>query len=225
VPDPPGPSARRPLRRDAEHNRERILAAARELVGEHGLSISHDDIARAADVGVGTVYRRFPTREELFDELFYEQLDVMVATAQAAAEADDPWQGICQFLEQIFEQQAANRGLRELLIGHRGGTELSRRAQSRLRPVVARLVEAARESGQLRAGVGETDLAMIPVMINPLVAASREVDPELWRRWLAAILDGIAADPRRDALPGAPPTPDQVAQIIKGRPPSRPPRT
>ncbi len=63
---------------------------------------------------------------------------------------------------------------------------------------------------------------MIPVMIGPLVAASQDVDPELWRRWLAVILDGIAAGPRRDRLPGAPPAPDQVEQIIKGRPSRRP---
>lgn len=219
--DSPGPSAHRRLRSDAERNRERILTAARELIGEHGLDISHDDIAREAGVGVGTVYRRFPNREALFDELFYEQLDVMVATAEAAGEVADPWQGICLFLEQIFEQQAADRGLRELLIGHRGGTELARKAQSRLRPVVARLVERARDSGQLRTDVGETDLAMIPVMINPLVAAAGDVDPELWRRWLAIITDGIAAGPRRERLPGTPPAPTQVEQIIGGRPPRR----
>ena len=161
VPDEARADAREPLRVDAERNRERILAAARKLIVEHGLDISHDDIARTANVGVGTVYRRFPTQQELFDELFYDELDLMVGTALAASEVEDPWEGIRQFLEQIFEQQVASRGLRELLIGHRGGTELSRRAQEQIRPVVARLVDRAHASGQLRVGVGASDLAMI----------------------------------------------------------------
>ncbi len=216
--DNAGPGANKPLRRDAELNRQRILTAARQLIGERGLDISHDEIARAAGVGVGTVYRRFPTAASLFVELFYEELDEMVATAEAAAEASDPWQGIRQFLEQIFEQQAANRGLRELLIGHRGDTELSHRAQARLRPVVARLVDRAHASGQLREEIGAADFAMIPVMINPLMAASRNVDPELWRRWLAVILDGLVVGPREGTLPGSTPSPGWVAEIIKGGP-------
>jgi len=224
VPDEARADAREPLRVDAERNRERILAAARKLIVEHGLDISHDDIARTANVGVGTVYRRFPTQQELFDELFYDELDLMVGTALAASEVEDPWEGIRQFLEQIFEQQVASRGLRELLIGHRGGTELSRRAQEQIRPVVARLVDRAHASGQLRVGVGASDLAMIPVMVNPLMAASRDVDPDLWRRWLAVLLDGIAGGPERDQLPGRAPSPEQVEEIIKGQSRSRPRR-
>ena len=148
----------------------------------------------------------------------------MVGTALAASEVEDPWEGIRQFLEQIFEQQVASRGLRELLIGHRGGTELSRRAQEQIRPVVAQLVDRAHASGQLRVGTGAPDLAMIPVMVNPLMAASRDVDPDLWRRWLAVLLDGIAGGSERDQLPGRTPSPEQVEEIIKGPIRSRPRR-
>lgn len=216
-----GSNARPPLRRDAERNRRRILEAAGALVGDHGLDISHDEIARVAQVGVGTVYRRFPTREALFDELFSAQLDAIVAVAEEAGELEDPWMGICQFLERYFEQQVADRGLRELLLGHRGGTELARRAQSRVLPVVTKLVARAHAAGRLHPAIGPTDFAIIPVMISPVITASNEAAPDLWRRWLAVVLDGIARGPRIDELPGRAPAPDQVERILGANPPSR----
>src|SRR3954463_3970799 len=85
----------KPLRRDAERNRLRILAAANALVAEVGLDVTHNDIARAAEVGVGTVYRRFPDRQELINELFNERVDRIIALVDAALEIDDPWQGLC----------------------------------------------------------------------------------------------------------------------------------
>lgn len=203
------------MRRDAELNRERILVAARALIDEHGLDISHDLIARAAQVGVGTVYRRFPTLAALFDELFYEELQVLVATAEAAGELEDPWAAIRQFMQRSFEQQAANRGLSELLIGHRGGTELARHAQSQIEPVVTRLVAQAHAAGRLRADIGPTDFPMIVEMINAVIAASRHEAPDLWRRYLAVILDGIATG-RRRGLPGEPPSSEKIERLIGG---------
>lgn len=210
------PAKRKPLRRDAERNRQRILEAAARLIGQHGLGISHDDIAREAHVGVGTVYRRFPTREALFDAVYHQQLEAMVDVAVVAAEHENPWKGLEFFFAQTFEEQAGNRGLRELLIGHAGGTDLARTAQSRISPTIAALVERAHRAGILKSSVGATDMAMIPVMINALMRASRDVQPEAWRRWLAIILEGLAAGPRDSNFPDAPPTPDQVVRIIGG---------
>ncbi len=207
---------RKPLRRDAERNRQRILEAAARLIGEHGLGISHDDIAREAQVGVGTVYRRFPTREALFDAVYHQQLEAMVDVAVLAAEHEDPWKGLEFFFAQTFEEQARNRGLRELLIGHAGSTDLARTAQSRISPTIAALVERAHDAGLLKSSVGATDMAMIPVMVNAIMRASRDVQPDAWRRWLAIILEGLATGPRDTNFPGEPPTPDQVVGIIGG---------
>lgn len=213
------------LRRDAERNRERILEAAGRLIGERGLDISHDEIAREAHVGVGTVYRRFPTRGQLLDALYEGELEAMVAVAEEAARLDDPWQGLEVFFVRTFEEQAANRGLRELLIGHSGGTELARRAQERIGPVVGEIVARARQAGSLSPAIGATDMAMIPVMINAVMHASRDVDPQLWRRWAAIVLDGMATGPRRREFPGASPTQSEVARLIGGKPePRRRPR-
>jgi len=213
----------RPLRRDAERNRQRILDAAGRLIGDRGLEVSHDEIAREANVGVGTVYRRFPTRERLFDALYHRELDTMVAIAEKAAQVDDPLQGLRLFLERSFEQQAANRGLRELLIGHSGTTDLARSAQSRIGPIVGGLVVRAQAEGRLHPAIGPTDTAMIPVMINAVMRASREADPDQWRRWLAILLEGMAVGRRRKSFPGHAPSPSEVERIIGGR--SEPPAT
>ena len=83
-------SGARPLRRDAERNRQRILAAAAEVFNERGLDVSLDEIARHAGVGVGTVYRRFSTKEELVEALFMERLGAVAAIAEQALKAPDP---------------------------------------------------------------------------------------------------------------------------------------
>lgn len=221
APDARDRPERRPLRRDAERNRQRILETAARVIGARGLDISHDEIAREAKVGVGTVYRRFPTREALFDAVYEQQLEAMVAVAEAAAEREDPWEALEFFFVRTFEEQAANHGLRQLLIGHSGGTELARSAQSRISPIVASLVERAHRAGDLKSSVAATDVAMIPVMINAIMRASRDVDPELWRRWLVILLEGLACGPRRTELPGQAPDAEQVVRIIGGK--SKPP--
>src|SRR5499425_2315450 len=84
----------RPLRRDAERNRQRILKAASEVFNERGLEVSLDEIARHAGVGVGTVYRRFRTKEELVEALFIDRIEEVAALAEEAAEVPDPWSGL-----------------------------------------------------------------------------------------------------------------------------------
>ena len=98
--------APRPLRRDAERNRVRILKAAAEVFNERGLEVSLDEVARHAGVGVGTVYRRFPSKEELVEALFMERIDSIAALAEAAGEAADPWTGLVSFMEQMAEMLA-----------------------------------------------------------------------------------------------------------------------
>src|SRR3954447_6512952 len=117
------PNDRPLLRRDAERNRQRILAAARKLIAERGLGVGYEEIAREADVGVGTVYRRFPSRDELFHELFYDRVDAVVGLAEEALAVEDPWEGLCQFMQRDFELQSSDRGLREFLLGRADSTE------------------------------------------------------------------------------------------------------
>lgn len=209
------------MRRDAERNRRRILAAARALIAERGLGVGYDAIAREADVGIGTVYRRFPTREALFRELFEDRVDAVVGIAEEALAVEDPWQGLCQFIRRDFELQSADRGLREFLLGRAESTELRRRAGVRIAPLVAALVERARAAGQLRAEIGQGDIAIILSMIGGLMDVSVHVAPDLWRRYLAMVLDGLGSGSRDGVLPGASPDEAEVERILAGWVPPR----
>jgi AcrR family transcriptional regulator len=212
----------KPLRRDAERNRQRILAAANALVAEVGLDVTHNDIARAAEVGVGTVYRRFPDRQELLDQLFDERVDRVIALVDRARQAEDPWQGLCVFVAGNLELQAGDRGLKDLMVGSGRASELAQRAQRRIGPAVRELVERAHASGQLRPDVGVEDFPLIQEMVSAVMEHSRHVEPDLWRRALALVLDGYRADTQqREPLPGATPTPEQIEQVLAH---SRPPR-
>ena len=214
--------APRPLRRDAERNRRRILDAARALVAEVGLEVSHDDIARAAEVGVGTVYRRFPDKQALIDELFDERVDQIIALVDAARALDDPWQGLCAFVAGNLELQAGDQGLKELMLGSSRAGDLAQRAQRRIGPAVRELVTRAHASGQLRPDVGVEDLPLIQMMVGAVMEDARHIDPALWRRALALVLDGYRADATRDPLPGATPSPEDIEQVLSHwRPPRR----
>src|SRR6202045_874858 len=104
-----GATGERPLRRDAERNRQRILAAAAEVFTERGLDATLDDVARAAGVGVGTVYRRFPDKDSLVSELFRDRIDALVTVAEEACESADPWRGLVDFLEYIASAMAGDQ--------------------------------------------------------------------------------------------------------------------
>src|SRR3954466_1605757 len=105
----------RPLRKDAERNRQRLLAAARELFAECGLDVTLNDIAHHAGVGIGTAYRRFANKGEVIDALFEEGLQNLAAVAHDALEDPDAWQGLVMFLERSLHLQFGDRGLNQLM--------------------------------------------------------------------------------------------------------------
>ena len=185
----------RPLRRDAERNRRRILDAAAEVFADHGLGASLDEIAQHAEVGVGTVYRRFPNKEALIDALFDDELDGLVALAKEGLAIEDPWEGLEHFLRAALERQAKNRGLKELLLGGRMGEQnaCAIAGRERIEPVVRALVERAQADGSLRPDVTTTDLPLIQLMVGALVDYTREVDPLVWHRLFTVVLDGLRA--------------------------------
>ena len=208
--DPPNG---RPLRRDAERNRQRILTAAASLIAERGLGVSHDEIARSAEVAVGTVYRRFPDKSSLIDALFRDQVDAAVASARAALTIADPWQALEALLTDIMQRQARNRGLRELSSGSAHGVALGSYARTHIAPVVSELLARALIAGVVRRDVTEQDLALVPIMIGAVIQSARATDPELWRRTLTIVLDGLRSV-HVEPLPGTPPDSAQLAQII-----------
>lgn len=187
----------RPLRKDAERNRQRILAAARTVFAERGLDATMDDVARAAGVGVGTAYRRFADKEELIDALFHDRIGEVVALADRALEADDPWTGFVELMEAGVELQARDRGLREILNGAGHGRERVERARERIRPVMEPVLERVRQAGQIRDDLAGPDIPLILMMLSTVAEYAGDVEPELWRRYLALLLDGLR--PAREA--------------------------
>jgi AcrR family transcriptional regulator len=205
----------RPLRKDAERNRQRILDAAQELFTERGLGVTLNDIAHHADVGVGTVYRRFPDKQQLIDALFDERIGEMVTLAEESLADPDPWHGLEGFLERGLELQARNAALKELLHNTPQGSALVAGARDRMLPLVGALVERARDAGELRPDVEPQDLPLIQMMIGEIIDRTRDVEPELWRRYLELVLCGLRArpDPTRP-LPVDAPDVDQLECVM-----------
>src|SRR3954447_7991578 len=105
------PATDRPLRADAERNRERILDAARAAFAEDGLDVGLHEIAKRAGVGVGTVYRRFPEKDELVRALFEDRVEEVVSIAEHALSFEDGWTGLEHFLHRSCELQVADRAM------------------------------------------------------------------------------------------------------------------
>ncbi|MGH3070043.1 MAG: TetR/AcrR family transcriptional regulator [Streptosporangiaceae bacterium] len=192
--DPPA----RPLRRDAERNRLRILRAAAEVFTARGLQATLDDVAHQAGVGVGTVYRRFPDKESLVEALFERRVQSLVALAEQALEAPDSWLGLVTMLERIATVLARDRGLREIFMYATYGHDRVDLARSRMQPVMTKVVARAQRDGKLRTDIQPTDVPFIEFMLASAAEYADAVRPEIWRRYLALIIDGL--QPSRDGV-------------------------
>ena len=181
----------RPLRRDAERNRQRIMRAASEVFTTRGLHATLDDVARQAGVGVGTVYRRFPDKEALVDALFEDKLQALVTEAERALEAQDSWTGLVTLLERAGAMLTGDRGLLEILMYATYGQDRVSRARARMQPVVTRVVERAQRDGKLRADIRPTDVPVIEFMLTTAAEYAGQAQPEIWRRYLTLIVDGL----------------------------------
>jgi AcrR family transcriptional regulator len=206
----------RPLRRDAERNRQRILTAASEVFNERGLDVSLDEIARHAGVGVGTVYRRFRTKEELIEALFLDRLDSVAAIADEADANPDAWCGLVSFMEGMAEIMAGDLGLRQMLMYATYGRDLVAIARQRNEPLIGRLVHRAQAAGQLRADIAQTDIAFIVFMLTEAAHLAYAANPGIWRRYLTLVLDGM--QPGREGvtpLPVPAMRPDEMEKSMR----------
>ncbi|HXT88148.1 MAG TPA: helix-turn-helix domain-containing protein [Trebonia sp.] len=205
----------RPLRRDAERNRQRILAAAAELFTERGLDATLDEVARAAGVGIGTVYRRFPDKESLIAALFRDRIDALVTVAEEACAAQDPWQGLVGYLEFAAATLAGDLGLRQLMMFGTYEREQVCYARDRMQPVITKLVERAQAAGDLRQDFQATDVKMIGFMLSSVAEYAASAAPEVWRRYLGMLVDGLRPS-RSDssALPAPAPTAEELGAMM-----------
>lgn len=210
--------AEKPLRSDAARNRERILAAAEEVFATRGLEATLDDIAAHAGLGVGTVYRRFANRDDLVDALFAQKLQDVASMAGAALDEPDSWAALRQLLETMGGVVTSDQGLFEVLVCRPGGHEAVR---GLMLPIVTAVFERAQADGHLRPDLQPTDFPMLLRMLAGIAEASRDVRPDLWRRYLDLVLDGLRAD-RSGVTPFTVPAIDpadidKINKVVRGR--------
>jgi len=140
--------------------------AAAEVFAERGLDATLDEIAHHAGLGVGTVYRRFPGKEELIEALFEQAVQEVALLAEQAEAMEDSWEGLAWFLERATEMQSRDLGLRDVILYSGHGRERVAMARESIVPVVTRLVERAQHDGHLRKDFVATDVPVIELMLS-----------------------------------------------------------
>ena len=206
----------KPLRSDAQRNRERIVASARALFAESGTDVSVEQITKHAGVGMGTLYRHFATKEELLDAVLEGTFEEIVDAANAALEEEDAWAGFAGFLEAALALHAENRGLKDVLASRDDGLERARAMRGRVWPLLRRVTERAHAEGTLRADFTAEDLPIVFWTSTRVIELTSAVAPELWRRHLALLLDGLRAE-SASPLPQPPLTETELARVSAGR--------
>jgi AcrR family transcriptional regulator len=189
----------RPLRADARRNREAILKAARVVLAKHGTAAQMDDIARRAKVGVGTVYRHFPTKEALVRALIAQRMETIASYVVEALDDPDPWHGLTTSLWRGAELGAKDRALSQVFSeSGRNFTECAA-AQTELQSAAAELIRRGQAAGQVRPDARVDD---IPVFMCGVTQAMHQMghDPNAWRRHLQLIIDGLRAGPHNTPL-------------------------
>lgn len=178
----------RPMRRDAAENRARLLDAAAEVFAENGLQGTVEDVARVAGVGMGTLYRRFPTKEALVDALVSEILDDVLADARRARESPDG-QGLRDFLVAVGERQAHRHGSLPRI----WGAERHAESTAKIQAEIAALLADAQSHGGVRSDVVPADVFAIIWSLRGVNESTRGVAPDAWRRHLEIILAGLGS--------------------------------
>jgi AcrR family transcriptional regulator len=182
----------RPQRADARRNRESVLESARAQFAEHGLDAQIDDIARGAGVGVGTVYRHFPTKDDLLAALAQARFEGLAAQARHALEADDGWEGFVEFMTYSAQVMAEDRLLSEAM--DQRGEICGGAAQSvGHMDLVATLIERAKLEGKLRADTEPWDVPGLICGIGRAIRVAPGAPALTWQRHLEIILAGLRA--------------------------------
>jgi AcrR family transcriptional regulator len=186
----------RPLRRDAERNRLLILSAARTVFAQRGLEASLDEIAKEAGLGVGTVYRRFPNREALVDALLTDMIAGIERILDEAMAMPRAWDGLTHFMRSLLESQAEDKALRDVLLARKLHEQMEEDLfHERIQGAINGLVARAQHEGDLRPDATATDIGVLEIAAVGIVELTASVGPEIWRRYLSIILDGLRARP------------------------------
>jgi len=178
----------RPLRADARRNRDRLVTTARAVLLARGRDASMEESAKAADVGVGTLYRHFPRRIDLVEAVYRDDVDGLVASADQATSNAGPWDALVAWLDAfVLYAQSKRNFLTELHEAFEKDPELALTSSDRLRRAVGLVLARAQEAGLARADIDGTDLMQL---VGGMCMA-RDASLERNERLLQLVLDGI----------------------------------
>jgi AcrR family transcriptional regulator len=180
------------LRADARENRDRILAAAADLFAERGLDVGMRDIARRAGVGAATLYRRFPTRQDLIDAAFAVEHAACRGIVEDACAQEDPWRGFTDAVRGLVALNVRNRGFVDALMT-RTPSDVFARHRRELLPMLDGLARRAQASGGLRPDFEIGDLVIVLAAGRGLARGRRELLPHAARRFADLAIDGFRA--------------------------------
>jgi AcrR family transcriptional regulator len=189
----------RVLRADARRNHEAVIAAAKKLFADEGLDAQMPDVAKAAKVGVGTVYRHFPTKDDLIAALAAERFERLAEKARDGLEAENAWEGLCDFIRFAAQIQADDRGLCEVM-GSRPDVMNASALAVGLDELSDELVKRAQRSGELRKDLEWEDIPMIACGLGRITPAEMGPATGRWPRLVEIIIDGLRA-PGSSRLP------------------------
>jgi AcrR family transcriptional regulator len=178
-------------RADARRNREAVIAAAKKLFADEGLEAQIPDVAKAAKVGVGTVYRHFPTKADLIAALAGERFERLAEKAREELEAEDPWEGLCGFIRFSAQIQADDRGLCDVM-GSRPEVMGAAAEAVGLDELCDQLVHRAQRSGNLRKDLEWRDIPMIACALGGITKAQGP-GAGRWPRLVEIVIDGLGA--------------------------------
>jgi AcrR family transcriptional regulator len=197
------PSARAP-RADAERNRRLVLDTAARLFAERGSAATLNDVAREAHVGVGTVYRNFADKEAMLDALFDDKISGLARLAREAAAVEDPGAGFREFLLALMQKRATDRGLDAILTEPGRNLRFAEELGREFVPTVDRLVTRAIAAGEVRPGVSADEVCLLAYMVGKVADVTRQVEPEVWRRYAQLLIDGTRPSAHTTPLAPAP---------------------
>jgi AcrR family transcriptional regulator len=192
--------SKRPMRADAVKNRERILEAAAEVFAATGISVPIDVVAERAGVGVGTLYRHFPTKEALFEAVIVQHMERVRDEARALTDSDEPGEALFLFLGFLAREVAAKRNLFEALSG--AGINVKATAgeiKEELEAAAALLLARAQQAGQVRPDVTVPDV--VGLVLGACSAASGDVSDCSSARMMAIVCDGLRGERASDGAP------------------------
>ncbi len=201
----------RPLRADAERNRLRIIAAARDLFAERGLEVTLDDVAEHAGVGVGTVYRRFDNRDQLVEGVFVEHLHDVAARVATTLESPDTWDGVVTLFTFIGESMAANRGLASVMMRIDHTAPAIETAKLAMTSLIDEVHRRGVDAGVIRPEIERTDFFAFFTMLSGIADVTQSTAPGTWRRYVELMLDSIRADGHRQPLTTPALTDEQIS--------------